>query len=89
MSECFFTENILTIFIELKHCESHKLPVFVETSNLFYRLGSGIILPALVRYPEVLPTLETCAVAYHKDPTVNWPAIKKSNTNYVNCIDLN
>jgi hypothetical protein len=38
----------------------------VETSkiNLFYGLGSEVILPALVRYPEVLPTLATCAVFY-------------------------
>jgi hypothetical protein len=34
----------------------------VETSNMFYRLGSEIILPALVRYAEVLPTLATCVV---------------------------
>jgi hypothetical protein len=34
----------------------------VETLNQFYRLGSEIILAALVRHPEVLPTLATCAV---------------------------
>ena len=32
--------------------------------NLFYRLGSEIILAALVRFPEVLPTLATCAGVY-------------------------
>ena len=31
---------------------------------MFYRLGSVIILPALVCFPEVLPTLATCAVVF-------------------------
>jgi hypothetical protein len=49
--------------------------ISVKTSNPFYRLGSEIILAALVSYPEVLPTLVMCAIIAPPLIEVNPPLV--------------